>query len=909
MRKFYALFLLLSSTTIFSWAQQKTWTGGNGNWNDASNWTPQAVPVANDLILFNTGSSVTISNVPSIVLGKVSVTNGSVILLQTNSTNVITVADNAGEDFIIQQNSTLTLGANISLALQANATSDIAGTLSIGQDNEFTTGNNGLSNVRSGGSIHNAGTITSAAPSLHFELGSNYIHARNGGNIPLAGWDPASNITIVGIKNIRPGGLAEQEFGNVTWDSQQESDIDLDGTLRNIKGDLVIRKTSVQSSTAWYLNFSTISDFTLDIGGDLIIEQAATDLTSVCFINEGTGNAIVNVAGNYIHQDGNLLFVNVNKDESDGTAVLHLDGDFVQSGGDINFTEGINVGPAGLKGSMTIKGNFLQLAGAIRTTTGNDLIPNGLLTFNGPGVQTFRAIIPANITYLNYMIESGSTLRLESDLLIQRDEEDFYPNWMGKCTVKDGATLDASTFTIASQILDDLENPDLAYGEFHLSPGARIITSKSNGIEGTVPAVNNLRVNLSSEASYEFRGGSTGTFITWPATNTVARFIVNRPGDELNLAMPFTVAKELVLTNGVINSTPGNLLTIGDGATATPASTLSFVNGPLAKSGNTSFVFPVGKTGAGFRNIGISELSGSATFVAEFFRAQPPAGDLAASLVRLSSCEYWTLQKQPGADAVNARVTLSWEQASACGGPYVTDPTTLRVASFDGGSWEDEGRFSGTGNSISGTVISLNALTDFGTFALGSTTSANPLPVVFAGVKAIDEQDQVRIQWSNLTEQDVKAYRVERSADGVHFAAVGQIQPTGNDNTAASYTFPDAAPLTGLGYYRIQAVEANGHFVYSNIVSVDRSGKAEGLHLFPNPVVNQRMTLRVNDLTAGRYKLSIVNSVGQEVHRESINISSGIFSRDMDTHDLKPGHYILLLTNGSTRQVRKFTVQ
>lgn len=909
MRKFYALFLLLSCTTIFSRAQQKTWTGGNGNWNDATNWTPQAVPVANDLILFNAGSSATISNVPSIVLGKISVTNGSVILLQTNTANAITVANNTGEDFIIQQNSSLTLGANISLALQPNATADIAGTLSIGQDNEFTTGTNGLSNVRSGGSIHNAGTISSTAASLNFESGSNYIHARNGGNIPLSSWDPASNISIVGIKNIRPGGLAGQEFGNLTWDSHQESDIDLDGTLRNIKGDLVIRKTSIQPSTAWYLNFSTVSDFTLHIGGDLIIEQAASDLTSVCFINEGTGNAIVNVQGNYIHQDGNLLFVNVNKQESDGTAVLNLEGDFVQSGGDINFTEGINIGPAGLKGSMMIKGNFLQLAGAIRTTTGNDLIPNGLLTFNGTGVQTFRAIIPSNITYLNYVIESGSTLRLESNLLIQRDEEDFYPNWMGKLTVKDGATLDASTFTIASQVLDDLENPDLAYGEFHLLPGARIITAKANGIEGTVPVVNNLRVNLSSEAAYEFRGSSTGTFITSPATNTVARFIVNRPGGELNLAMPFTVTNELVLTNGIINTTPDQLLSVGDAATATSATANSFVNGPLAKSGNTPFVFPVGKTGAGFRNIGISELSGSATFVAEFFRAQPPAGNLAASLVRLSSCEYWTLQKLPGADAVNTRVSLSWEQASACGGPYVTDPTTLRVASFEGGSWEDQGRFSGTGNSISGTVISLNVLTDFGTYALGSTTGANPLPVVFADVKAIDEQDLVRIQWSNLTEQDVTAYRVERSADGIHFGTIGQLQATRNDNTAASYTFPDAAPLTGLGYYRVQAVESNGHLVYSNIVSVDRSTGIGGLQLFPNPVVNQRMTIRISSVPPGRYRLRIVNSVGQELHGESIHISGGIFSRDIGTRDLKPGHYILLLTNDSTRQVRKFTVQ
>ncbi|RYF95859.1 MAG: hypothetical protein EOO00_04090, partial [Chitinophagaceae bacterium] len=304
MKKFYVLFLLVSCACTPGWAQQKTWTGGNGNWNDASNWTPEAVPVSNDIVIFNAGSSATISNVPSILLNRITVMDGSVILLQTNTPRSLTISNNAGEDFIIQQNSSITLGANMNLALQSGATADIAGTLSIGQDNTFTTGGGtGLSNVRAGGTLHNAGAVTSASmSSLNFESGGSYIHAQNGGNIPLATWAAGSNLNITGVTDLRPGGLASQEFGNVTWDAHQEADIDLDGTLRMVKGDLVIRKTSVRPAISWYLFFSSASDFTLNIGGDLIIEQADDDLTNVCFINEGAGDAVINVGGNYEHR-------------------------------------------------------------------------------------------------------------------------------------------------------------------------------------------------------------------------------------------------------------------------------------------------------------------------------------------------------------------------------------------------------------------------------------------------------------------------------------------------------------------------------------------------------------------------------------------------------------------------------
>ena len=65
-RKLYPLvFLLLLVLTTRS--QTRTWNGGNGDWNDASKWTPVGLPVETDVLEFNNGAA-KIFNVPTFSL-------------------------------------------------------------------------------------------------------------------------------------------------------------------------------------------------------------------------------------------------------------------------------------------------------------------------------------------------------------------------------------------------------------------------------------------------------------------------------------------------------------------------------------------------------------------------------------------------------------------------------------------------------------------------------------------------------------------------------------------------------------------------------------------------------------------------------------------------------------------------
>ncbi|MGZ8538988.1 MAG: hypothetical protein ACXWV9_12030, partial [Flavisolibacter sp.] len=89
-------------------------------------------------------------------------------------------------------------------------------------------------------------------------------------------------------------------------------------------------------------------------------------------------------------------------------------------------------------------------------------------------------------------------------------------------------------------------------------------------------------------------------------------------------------------------------------------------------------------------------------------------------------------------------------------------------------------------------------------FALDDITiSANPLgPIIlavkFTGLIATVNKNNIEIDWTNLTEFDVKKYIIERSENGNIFTSIGEQKATGNDRIKNKYSFIDHYPLKGM---------------------------------------------------------------------------------------------------------------
>jgi spore germination protein YaaH len=107
----------------------------------------------------------------------------------------------------------------------------------------------------------------------------------------------------------------------------------------------------------------------------------------------------------------------------------------------------------------------------------------------------------------------------------------------------------------------------------------------------------------------------------------------------------------------------------------------------------------------------------------------------------------------------------------------------------------------------------------------------------------------------------LKAYEVERSADGKNFVNIGKVIP--QNAMSASYHFTDAS--AGVeNYYRIKQVDMDGSFAYSATVALYKAAITK-MVLYPNPATqNVRLllpaskgTVRLMDLN-GRVVFSTV---------------------------------------------------
>jgi hypothetical protein len=456
-------------------------------------------------------------------------------------------------------------------------------------------------------------------------------------------------------------------------------------------------------------------------------------------------------------------------------------------------------------------------------------------------------------------------------------------------------------------------------GNFTLSNNGKIITAHANGLGATGSIQVTGTKSYNNNADYEFQGASTGSFTT---TNDpqVRNFTVNNAAGQVILSKAMTVNGVLELSQGYLTTTT-NLLTVGTTGTSTTANS-AFVNGPLAKvvnSANTAFSFYVGTVSGGLRTIGATTVAtagaGSTTFTARFFNANPKTAyvnaAIAAPMQKISTCEYWTLDRSTGGTKYNAKVTLTWNAASdACGsGAYVTDPTKLVVARHNGlnpGTWTNAGYFSSAPNSVTSADV-----TNFSPFTIGTTdAAANPLPVLFGDVKAYEKSDGVQIEWSNLTEKDVAEYTIERSTNGRDFTAMAKQLPTSNQDDKASYVAFDAVPNAGANYYRIKAEETTGKIVYSKILSVKIGNTDAGLRLYPNPVSGNQVTISLSNVKNGNYNLRVVNAAGQDVFKQVINNHSNSMTQTLDLPStIKPGLYNLIVVGDDYRATRTFIVQ
>ncbi len=383
--------------------------------------------------------------------------------------------------------------------------------------------------------------------------------------------------------------------------------------------------------------------------------------------------------------------------------------------------------------------------------------------------------------------------------------------------------------------------------------------------------------------------------------------ISNTSGFGVTLNNQTRVDSILALSTGVVYSTLTNYLMIADEGVSTGGSSASYVDGPLRKAGDDAFTFPVGD-GSFYSPIAISAPNNTSDiYQVEYHNgAYVNTSALSVSLNNVSTVEYWDLNEISGTN--NLTVTLFWGNGSRSG---INDLADIKISSFDGALWQNDGQGAVSGTVGSGSVTSSGAITSFGPITFGSSLAgSNPLedggllPIEGIILTAKNDPGGILLTWVTASEVNNDHFALERSKDGMHFDAIARIPGNGTTADISTYSYLDKFPYSGLSYYRLKQVDFDGSYTYSDMVPVrkDLLLAAQGYKLFPNPVRNGEsfyVVLPDGDTRSGEEVLIVLSDmVGREVFSKMViyNSSGALIGIDIN-NSVEPGIYMVITSN------------
>jgi hypothetical protein len=344
--------------------------------------------------------------------------------------------------------------------------------------------------------------------------------------------------------------------------------------------------------------------------------------------------------------------------------------------------------------------------------------------------------------------------------------------------------------------------------------------------------------------------------------------------------------------------------TAGSGAAVFPgtgdALDAQHVNGYVTKIGDDGFIYPVG-SGTDYRPLQISApatatdaysvawIAGDPTTTTDPSGAPAlhPVTSVGPGILSVSTAGQWDWITQSGTGA-GLTITVSMPNLNK---PGVVQ-ANLRLVGWNGTQWVNLSTAQGSGaangiaenNTLAGTMIA-------GITAIGIGSVDLVLPVGFAAFSGKVISCNAVLTWKTATEQNSSYYAVEYSADGVHFADAGRV-PSMNSIAGSTYTYTYAQMRKGANYFRIRAVDFDGHTGYTNVVPLTGNCSGAVITLSPNPAAD---IITISGISA-KDRIIIYDAVGQQM----TNVVAAGTTHSVDVSSFAKGTYFVKIMQGES---------
>ncbi len=398
---------------------------------------------------------------------------------------------------------------------------------------------------------------------------------------------------------------------------------------------------------------------------------------------------------------------------------------------------------------------------------------------------------------------------------------------------------------------------------------------------------------------------------------TYDNLIINQDqGTTANLSASALVKGNFALQSGKLNTANNRLLTLDFSANFLPPSNDTFiVTGPLAKNFNStnSFNYYIGaiKNNIAYaRTASVKPTTADAKTIAiswAFAKTPNPANFDSVNLLEIDTASYFTTAVRnyaTGADT-SALFTFQYRFDS------VITANNLGLAHYVANKYSIRGTkaIAGSGPTVTfGTITTDAPVSTYGRYVF-AFAKPGVLPVKYSSVAAkVLENKTVTVSWNVATEDNVAKYIVESAASlASEFKAKGSVEVSGTK----SYSFVDVAPVDGINYYRIKALDRDGKVSYSTVVSVNiNKTKTELLSVYPNPVVGKKLNIAINSNSLVAYTLQVTNALGKTIVAKTISHTGGSAAYSLELPaSATAGTYFVKLSNGNEQVVKTITVK
>jgi len=149
------------------------------------------------------------------------------------------------------------------------------------------------------------------------------------------------------------------------------------------------------------------------------------------------------------------------------------------------------------------------------------------------------------------------------------------------------------------------------------------------------------------------------------------------------------------------------------------------------------------------------------------------------------------------------------------------------------------------------------------------------LPVDLAYFRALAQEENVLLTWQTNAEQNSDFFLVQHSEDNQNWVNIGEREAANNSRQSIDYQLIHENPVIGKNYYRLQMIDSDGGYNFSEIRTINFKKGQNTLAIYPNPYSTE-FTIEAEFSDAGIARIEVSDVLGRVVAQQNMYTDRGL---------------------------------